>query len=1204
MSSTIGRAGKNLFIPLDSPNPMPTSSTTISSIPYSPENFNPRKNINSLLSPSSNSFSSNPSSKKFSNKSSFRDDDLESTIEACLELDCSPIYSKCDFESPLTTSLTSSSSSSFILNTSKTNSSTKKSNTRRNHLTNSESESTILLSKTSEPIFDTPKLNIKDPFENVQPSFFKKIPTPSNNSNSNSNSFNSMPTQEVDYDKLELLKQIELLKQEKEKLENDKKIQIEIITKESSERENRVKEEAKKLLDDKELEKRLLESKINEEISKKNQEMLKKDEELLKKHKEMEDKLSQIDKELKDRKDEELLEKQKEMEEKLLKLDKELKERKEEELLRREKEMEEKIKRLDKELKERQEEELLRKQREMEEKINQINLELKQKKEEELLRIEKEMEEKIKQLDKELKEKQQEELLKKEKEMEEKLRKIDLELKQKKEEELKKEKELSDKLKSLEEEKNKLQEQINSPSKSLPKKISSNEISPNKLTELLIDENSQNMKRVDSLNNKKLFFQEKLKNSISKTSERLLNLQNKIKRKEFRKRSRTSSIDSDINSTSSNSSSVVSKKFTFVNSSGLRTVSSKCSLLDLKDASLNSDDNADNNENNDDDKYKYKIFLQPNHYKKKKNPLKTSSMNEDENDKKAKKDDKLLVKTFMDIDSDDESHNKSMNSLLDNNAKQKILDPLNTQEKEENGFIELPPPHEAAALGNLPALKLIREKDLVSFISVDQTGRNILYYASINGQKEIIKYIFSLSHAFQFVIQGDNYGDTPLHSAAASSNYDSIDLILTYLKENEVTIAKNNLTFELIINRKNNNGLTAIHLCDDVSCIELLYQNGASITLRDNYNRTPLFLSCAQNNYLCVNYFMNCIEYNNNYMEDKEERNKTDEEDSNDLLLLKDYRGDTVLHAAACYNSFDSLLVLLQYGINPLIKNKENLRAIDIAKKNKHYSTVNLLQEYYLHYFTNSEFDSVLFLTTLEGYKLLNKKKNDLLLNNNKEEKNNVLLKKKSLFTFRNSKVLTLSLIKFNDWIYYQDINDKSVIFYYNQRESDGQWEKPYDLIELEQEYEQMLKNSEENNEEINNDLYNKDVISLQFNSNWIIYSVNNSKKFYYNELENIFQWESPFVTGNESHLKTSSPTPTAEALERKRSLSYDSSYTSLRGDSYDGEEVEDEWESFLDNATGEIYWYNYRTKVSQWNNPYEEEGDIHNIDNENDLDI
>lgn len=89
-------------------------------------------------------------------------------------------------------------------------------------------------------------------------------------------------------------------------------------------------------------------------------------------------------------------------------------------------------------------------------------------------------------------------------------------------------------------------------------------------------------------------------------------------------------------------------------------------------------------------------------------------------------------------------------------------------------------------------------------------------------------------------------------------------------------------------------------------------------------------------------------------------------ETAEEKLLRKDKRGDTPLHAAACNGAIECLLLLLQHGIDPRHKNLSGLKAIDLAVRNRHQKCKNILAEYHLHYCTSSEFDSVLFLATLE----------------------------------------------------------------------------------------------------------------------------------------------------------------------------------------------------------------------------------------------
>ena len=89
------------------------------------------------------------------------------------------------------------------------------------------------------------------------------------------------------------------------------------------------------------------------------------------------------------------------------------------------------------------------------------------------------------------------------------------------------------------------------------------------------------------------------------------------------------------------------------------------------------------------------------------------------------------------------------------------------------------------------------------------------------------------------------------------------------------------------------------------------------------------------------------------------------------LRYIQDKRGDTPLHAAACNGSIECLLLLLQHGIDPRLSNNSGLKAIDLAVCNRHKRCKDILAEYHLHYCTSAEFDSMLFLATLQVMLLL-----------------------------------------------------------------------------------------------------------------------------------------------------------------------------------------------------------------------------------------
>jgi ankyrin repeat protein len=205
----------------------------------------------------------------------------------------------------------------------------------------------------------------------------------------------------------------------------------------------------------------------------------------------------------------------------------------------------------------------------------------------------------------------------------------------------------------------------------------------------------------------------------------------------------------------------------------------------------------------------------------------------------------------------------------------------------------------------------------------------------------------------------DLHGDTALHAAAASGHAECVELIVQMLRR---PTESDNATGDASkpphgttsgdhqndVNVRNSMGMTPCHLALNHDCLEVLYRYDANLCVEDDDHRSPLFVACAMNRQSCAEFIIGCL----------------DQIDAS--LIAKDRRGDTPLHAAACNGSMECLLLLLQYGIDPRMLNNEGLKAIDLAEQNGHEECKQILSEYYLHYCTSSEFDSVLFLAALK----------------------------------------------------------------------------------------------------------------------------------------------------------------------------------------------------------------------------------------------
>ncbi len=283
--------------------------------------------------------------------------------------------------------------------------------------------------------------------------------------------------------------------------------------------------------------------------------------------------------------------------------------------------------------------------------------------------------------------------------------------------------------------------------------------------------------------------------------------------------------------------------------------------------------------------------------------------------------------------------------------------------------------------------------------------------------------------------------------------------------------------------------MTPAHLACSVECLEVLYKYGSDMAALDCNGRSPLFVACAMNRDDIVEYLINAL--------DQDETS----------LLIRDNRGDTPLHAAACNGSVDCLLLLLQYGVDPTVLNDAGLKAIDLATKNKQKKCRELLAEYSLHFFTSSDFDSVLFWATLEGHKLVKQKAEDISSSENYDiikknaaplaanasvgNGNQGLNRLQSMFSMKNK---SLRLQKWGNWIAYNDQATQKM-YWYNSETASGQWETPDEVVKAQQSSMSGAKVS----------------MKLKRIGEWIEYHTDSGKPFYYHEKTGEFQWSKPY---------------------------------------------------------------------------------------------
>lgn len=507
--------------------------------------------------------------------------------------------------------------------------------------------------------------------------------------------------------------------------------------------------------------------------------------------------------------------------------------------------------------------------------------------------------------------------------------------------------------------------------------------------------------------------------------------------------------------------------------------------------------------------------------------------------------------------------------------------PANSQ-PEVDPFEDLPAPHAAAAGGDVERLKLLGSLESSLLSSFDSAHRSPLFYASAYGQETVAKYL--LTQSPEMMHQLDIHGDSPLHAAASSGSVSCLDMLLTSLSseiDSPSASGPSQSGVHQLANPRNQMNMTPAHLAKSIDVLEVLFRHGADLHSLDNNGRSPLFIACAMNREDCAEYIINCL--------DKEGRN----------LYEKDTRGDTPLHAAACNGSVDCLLLLLQFGVDPRVLNKKGLKAIDLAIRNKQKKCRDMLAEYHLHFCTGSDFDSVLFLATLEGHRQV-KQAGEVGMgsdegyhiiksgsgNTSAASSIKTLKHAQSMFSLKANKSLRLQ--KWGQWLAYEDANSNRQ-YWYNHSTNEGQWEVPEEVVRLQQnDTRGNVSGSHEHG------LTHKMSMRLKKHGDWIEYATGNGKPFFYNEKNGEFQWENPIMAAAEGRSSKNSNDKKHSKSAKERDLANVSKSTGSGADAASVPAAEQfhskagAWRPYKDPESGTLFWYNHETCISQWEEPAE----------------
>jgi hypothetical protein len=103
----------------------------------------------------------------------------------------------------------------------------------------------------------------------------------------------------------------------------------------------------------------------------------------------------------------------------------------------------------------------------------------------------------------------------------------------------------------------------------------------------------------------------------------------------------------------------------------------------------------------------------------------------------------------------------------------------------------------------------------------------------------------------------------------------------------------------------------------------------------------------------------------------------------------------------------------------------------------------------------------------------------------------------------------------------------------------------------------------------------------LKREGDWIQYRTEGGKTFYYNEKTCSFQWEDPFTTNDAKSKISVHPSSSDDHDDRRIKKETAPFRPQIK-------EQQTSWTPYVDESTGHTFWYNHATKVSQWENPFE----------------
>lgn len=118
--------------------------------------------------------------------------------------------------------------------------------------------------------------------------------------------------------------------------------------------------------------------------------------------------------------------------------------------------------------------------------------------------------------------------------------------------------------------------------------------------------------------------------------------------------------------------------------------------------------------------------------------------------------------------------------------------------------------------------------------------------------------------------------------------------------------------------------------------------------------------------------------------------------------------------------------------------------------------------------------------------------------------------------------------------------------------------------------------------------------MKLRREGDWILYTAEEGKTFYYNEKTGDFQWTNPFQNEVEDHLRGYGHHQGHHHHYQDYQETQNDTYPMVNHHDLPDFVLASDWRPYLDENSGLVYWYNHTSKVSQWESPFEHQQHHH----------